>query len=179
MPLPVLVCAADALMMPAHPSTAHGIEDGQGFALFKPFDEKKNLLQAFTNLADLMAFIEAHRHPLVIPFSMDVVPLIFQVWSRCLSYRLPLIPLISSSLHCSPLLTLSQAKSGASALIFTLDEIQGLQQVAEEFRGKITVATADASEKRLLDHMGVKASDFPVAFILVCFKGCFELCSFA
>ena len=60
-----------------------------------------------------------------------------------------------------------QSPIGQSSILFTNEPFEGLSAIAEKYRGKLVFATADASEPRLLDHVGVKATDFPKFVALV------------
>jgi hypothetical protein len=57
---------------------AHGLKKGSGVVLVKPFDDKKVLFSEKINVEKLNEFVENNRFPLVVPFSDDAVPRIFQ-----------------------------------------------------------------------------------------------------
>jgi protein disulfide-isomerase A1 len=114
---------------------AQGI-DGEGVVLFKQFDEGKNVLTGDLSEKSIDTFINANRNPLVIPFSMDVVPKIFQ----------------------SPI--------GVSAFLFTDNAPAYLGEIAKHYKGKFVFSTSDATQSRLNDYVGVKAADFPKFYII-------------
>lgn len=112
-----------------------------GVKLFKSFDEKFNVLDTPFTQENIATFVTANSVPTVIPFSMEVVQEIFG------------------------------SKVGRAAFLFrnseqasALDAI--VHKVASAFRGLAVFTTADYSEPRLNQYIGVDAATGP-HFIIV------------
>jgi len=111
-----------------------------GIVLFKAFDEGKNVFDGEFSATEIGSFVGANSIPTVIPFSMEAVQQIFQ------------------------------SKIGKVAFLFseTSDEAHDLAFAAhaKEFKGTAVFSTADASNSRLTNYVGVKAEDFPIVMLL-------------